>query len=77
MQKIKWTESLNLDIEDIDKQHMKFLEIVNELLIAMEEKRSREVLSKIIDELISYAFYHFSKEERYFNKANYPDAKLA
>ncbi|MCW8850185.1 MAG: bacteriohemerythrin [Melioribacteraceae bacterium] len=74
MQKIEWTEKLNLDIEDIDQQHMKFLEIVNDLLAAISEKRSKQVLSKIIDELISYAFYHFSKEERYFNKANYPDA---
>ena len=75
MGKIAWTESLNLDIEDIDIQHMKFLAIVNELLKAMEEKNAGEVQAKIIDELIAYAFYHFSKEERYFNKTDYPNAE--
>ena len=74
MQKVAWSGSLSLDIPDIDKQHMKFLDIVNELLLAMEENKTKEKQSKIIDELINYAFYHFSKEERYFNKANYPFA---
>lgn len=74
MGKIAWTDNLNLDIEDIDIQHMKFLEIVNDLLLAMKEKRSQEIQSKIIDQLISYAFYHFSKEERYFRQANFPGA---
>ena len=74
MQKIEWTKNLDLEIKDIDEQHMKFLDIVIELLTAMNEKKTKTVLSKIIDDLISYAFYHFSKEERYFNQANYPNA---
>jgi len=69
---IQWSDNLALNIEDIDKQHMKFLEIVNELLSAMKNKKSKEIQSEIIDQLISYAFYHFSKEERYLKKSKYP-----
>lgn len=70
---VKWSENLALNIKDIDQQHMKFLEIVNELLEAMKNKKSREIHSEIIDKLISYAFYHFSKEEGYLKKSNYPE----
>jgi hemerythrin len=72
---IEWSESLVLGIDDIDKQHMKFLDFVNELLLAMKNKKSKDIQSEIIDKLISYAFYHFSKEERYLKKYNYPDTR--
>ena len=54
---------------------MMYLDIFNELLDSMKEKKSREIQSEIIDKLISYAFYHFTKEERYLKKYNYPDLK--
>lgn len=76
MGQIVWNESLNFNIKEIDMQHMRFLEIVNDLLKAMEEKRAHALQSKIIDELLGYAFYHFTKEERYFQNTNYPGAKL-
>jgi len=69
---LKWSNTLSLDIDEIDQQHMKFLDIVNDLLAAMKEKKSHKIQSEIIDKLISYAFYHFSKEERYLSKSNYP-----
>lgn len=72
---VQWSDNLALNIDDIDQQHMKFLEIVNELLVAMRNKKSKEVQSEIIDQLISYAFYHFTKEERYLDESNYPEIK--
>ena len=39
-------------------------------------KRAKEIQSKIIDELIAYAFYHFSKEERHFKNIGYPGEKI-
>lgn len=75
MKKIDWTDNLNLNIEELDIHHRKFLDIVNELLQAIEEKRSNEIQGKVIDELISYAFYHFSKEEKCFKDTNYPQAE--
>ena len=69
---IMWSDSLSLNIEELDKQHRKFLEIVNDLLDAMKENKAKTFQSEIIDQLISYAFYHFSKEERYLSKSSYP-----
>ena len=75
MSMIEWSESLMLGIDDIDKQHMKFLDIINDLLLAIKEKKSKEKQGEIIDKLISYAFYHFSKEERYLKEYKYPDTR--
>ena len=72
MPSICWNEELNLGIKDVDDQHKKFLEIVNELLQAMQEKKAQKVQSDIIDKLLSYAFYHFTKEERILNDSKYP-----
>lgn len=68
---ISWTENLSVGIKEIDNQHKKFLELVNKLHTAVKEK-SREVEGKIIDGLIEYAFYHFTLEERYLDRSNYP-----
>ena len=69
---IPWTENLSVGIKEIDNQHKKFLELVNKLHTAVKEKKSREVEGKIIDGLIEYAFYHFTLEERYLDRSNYP-----
>ena len=72
---IQWSDNLSVNNKDIDDQHKKFLEIVNDLLHAMRKKQSKQIQSEIIDKLIGYAFYHFSKEERYFTQAEYPGAE--
>ena len=72
MGRIQFSDSLLIGIDEIDKQHMMYLDILNELLDSMKERKSREIQSEIIDKLISYAFYHFTKEERYLNESTYP-----
>jgi hemerythrin len=69
---ISWTDNLSVGIKEIDDQHKKFLELVNQLHDAVVAKKSHEVESKIIDSLIEYAFYHFTLEERYLDRSNYP-----
>lgn len=70
---IKWYESLSVGVKEIDEQHMSFIKMVNELLNAMQQGKSKEIKGKILDKLIEYAFYHFTKEERLMEAAGYPD----
>lgn len=72
---IKWKKEYSVNVEEIDNQHKEYLKIVNELYDAIYMRRTREKLSEILDELINYADYHFSTEEKYFRKFNYPQAK--
>ncbi len=69
---IKWNNELETKIEEIDSQHKKLIQIINKLYTAMLEKKAKNILKDIIGELIDYTKYHFSTEENYMEKYNYP-----
>jgi hemerythrin-like metal-binding protein len=74
MEKFIWTSDYNLDIEIIDEQHQHFFEIVNKLYDLLEQKKTdRKILILAVEELVNYAFYHLSTEEKYFNQFSYAD----
>ena len=75
MSLINWNDSMSVNVEEIDSQHKKLLDIINELHEAMLKREPREVLLKILSEMTDYTDYHFKTEEKYFNKFNYPDKK--
>jgi hemerythrin-like metal-binding protein len=70
---LNWNESYSVKIAQIDLQHKKLVEIVNDLHESMKAGKSKEVLGKILDELINYTANHFKTEEDLFDKYGYPD----
>jgi hemerythrin len=71
MSLIEWNDDFSVRIEEIDNQHKKLIEIINELHYAMRERKAKEALGNIINGLVDYAVVHFSTEERYFDQFNY------
>jgi hemerythrin len=61
---VKWGDELSVKSNEIDEQHKKLLDIINDLFDAMSKGRGRDVLGGIIDRLMDYTKYHFSTEER-------------
>jgi len=57
---------------EIDEQHRKLVGLMNDLYRAMREKKGREVLEGILDELVDYTLVHFGVEERYMTEFDYP-----
>ncbi|MFA5997039.1 MAG: bacteriohemerythrin [Candidatus Paceibacterota bacterium] len=72
---IIWDDTFTLGVAVIDEQHKKMIGIINELYHAMKSSTEKENLSDIITELTEYADYHFTSEESFFDKCNYPGAK--
>jgi hemerythrin len=70
---INWDASLSVNVKEIDGQHQKLIKIINDLHEAMLQKKAKEILGKIIDELIAYTTTHFLTEETYFEKFEYSD----
>ena len=70
---IKWSDMYKLGIEEIDPQHQKLIGIINRLYQVMQESTEKENMKIIFKELIDYADYHFSTEERHFEEFNYID----
>ncbi|MBN2704490.1 MAG: hemerythrin family protein [Pontiellaceae bacterium] len=73
---IQWTKELSVGVAEIDQQHQKLIETINELETAMEQEKEKEVLFGVIQELIAYAKNHFKTEEQYFDQFGYEGGKV-
>ncbi len=67
-----WKEEYNTGCEEIDTQHKKLFNIINELFTAFEGSFAESQVPRILKELEDYTVYHFSTEERLFEERNYP-----
>jgi hemerythrin len=73
---INWDVSFSVNVAEIDQQHKKLVEMVNELHNAMMQGKGRLLLGKIVDGLISYTATHFKTEEKYFEIYGYPETYI-
>jgi len=71
---IRWENKMSVKVKEIDEQHKKLVNMINELHQAMLERKSKEALGEIIDGLIEYTDTHFKTEQKYFDKFGYPEA---
>ncbi len=70
-----WSEDYSVKNNGIDNQHKKLVDLINDLHNAMKEGKGKEILGKIIGELISYTKFHFKAEENLMLQNNYPEYK--
>lgn len=68
---ISWSEKLEVGIKEIDNQHKKLIEVINNLNFSLENGEPQELVKILIKELVEYAGYHFKTEEEYFEKYGY------
>ncbi len=69
---INWTDSLSVGVSEMDNQHKRLIAMINDLNEAMMMGKGKEALGKILSGLITYTQTHFTAEEKYFEKYNYP-----
>ncbi len=70
----EWAQDMAIDDGGpIDADHKHLVELVNELHTATTAGRGREVVGKILNELISYTSDHLHKEEAAMAQAGFPN----
>lgn len=69
---IQWNESYSVGIAEIDKQHMRLVELINTLYEAMRLGKGNDAVDGILDELAGYTQTHFKLEEKHFDTYSYP-----
>lgn len=72
---VLWDDSFSVNVMEIDLQHQKLFDLINSLYESMKKGTGKETLPKIIAELFQYVEKHFSTEEKYFDKFNYPESE--
>jgi hemerythrin len=68
---ITWNDSLLLGIDQFDDHHRHLVSLIN---LAREswDLGDHGVVSKLLNELVDYATYHFSAEEFWMKEQSYP-----
>jgi hemerythrin len=68
-----WNESYSVHLLNIDAQHKRLFDLINQLHEAMAKGRANDVMGKILAELVAYTKTHFQAEEALLKSKNYPD----
>jgi len=68
---LEWDERYSVGITSLDDHHKKIFALANQLYDALIERKAKEVVFPVIEELIDYTQYHFHEEENLMESANY------
>jgi len=69
----QWNPSLSVGLSDIDEQHKKLLNLINDLHEAMKQGKAKQALMGVATALRDYVNTHFSHEEKLMRRYDYPD----
>jgi pilus assembly protein FimV len=69
---IQWKDSLSVGVSAIDEDHKVLVDLINQLHQAVGGVEERPVVGSVINSLVDYTVYHFSREERVQAAAGYP-----
>lgn len=67
-----WSDKYSVSVNQMDSQHKKLIDIINELYDAMQAGKASTALSKIVGDLLNYTKQHFTAEEKYMLQYDYP-----
>ena len=73
---MEWSNALSVKVDDIDNQHKRLVDLVNQLHDAMLQGKGREAMGKVLGGLIDYTKTHFAFEERLMTTHSYPASAL-
>jgi hemerythrin len=68
---VDWKPEFSVGVTEIDSQHKRLLDVINQLHAAMKMGGRPAVLEEVVNELVGYTRYHFAYEERLLETAGY------
>jgi len=70
----EWKPEYSVQIPEIDAQHQRLFALAAELHAAMALGKSNSVLEQSLARLVDYTKTHFTNEEQFMRKHQYPEA---
>ncbi len=71
MKELVWDNTLSVEVDEIDEDHHKLIDLLNMLTRSIEQSDDANYIEAILDELISCTVWHFRHEERLMLKYGY------
>lgn len=72
--KLEWEEKYSVGVLEIDNQHKKLFEVINEIMDVIGGHFEQEKVNQLINKLLEYKKFHFATEKKYFKEFNYEGA---
>ncbi len=72
---MEWNSSLDLGLEEINRQHKILVHLVNELYYLLRHNYGLASIKRVVQGLIDYTANHFTYEETLFEQFNYSEQK--
>ncbi|MFC1744317.1 bacteriohemerythrin [Candidatus Riflebacteria bacterium] len=70
---VEWEDYFSVKVEHLDNEHKLLFGLINRLHDGISEGKEQEVMLPILIELGDYTKFHFSNEENYLKKYDFPD----
>jgi hemerythrin-like metal-binding protein len=70
---IRWSDTLSVDVPEIDKEHQQFIARVNALNEAIVECKDKPTVERLLDLMLMEATHHFWHEQQLLAEWKYPD----
>lgn len=67
----EWQDKYSIKVKSMDQQHLKIVEMINELYRALLSSKPRDILGETLDRMIDYAVEHFHDEEEMMRRHEY------
>ncbi|HPA64295.1 MAG TPA: hemerythrin domain-containing protein, partial [Spirochaetota bacterium] len=68
---VTWGKEFEIGVPEMDKQHKRWIEIINNFYDNLERTNVDNKLKEMINEVLDYTHYHFSEEEKLMNSIGY------
>ena len=72
MKLIEWNDKLSVKINSIDDEHKVLIDMINEFYDKIKSKEPVDLILILIAKMKNYTVVHFTTEENYFKKYDYP-----
>ncbi len=70
---IEFNGDLLTHVEEMDKQHMRLVALLNSVYEFLKEGKKEEALELFEKELLRYVDHHLSEEEKFMEEIGYPE----
>lgn len=72
---LEWSEKINLGVSEMDHEHKVLIGMMNELYDLNAADKLKTTIENKFKALFDFTIRHFSDEEAYMEKINYPEFK--
>lgn len=73
--KIAWSDTLSVDVPEMDDEHRRFIARVNDVNKAILEAQDKATVARLMDLMLREAAQHFLHEEQLMQQWHYPLAQ--